>query len=176
MILVLFMLSIYLTNSTFYPATSALFTLTGRHYINEGKVYYDWPCFKISFCFESSDKIVWKVKDTWNIYEIVLDGSFVTRVQPGKNENVTIFQSTNYESHCVEIVKITEDHYGPIASHVDSAFEGVEASSGILTTYYPHKPTRHFDFLGDSLTTAFGDLSGRNPICFLKMKQVQNCR
>lgn len=27
-----------------------------------------------------------------------------------------------------------------------------------------------FDFLGDSITTAFGVLSGTNPICFLKMK------
>lgn len=32
-----------------------------------------------------------------------------------------------------------------------------------------------FDFLGDSITTAFGVLSGTNPICFLKMKQIQDC-
>lgn len=29
--------------------------------------------------------------------------------------------------------------------------------------------------MGDSVTTAFGVMSGRNPICFLKMKQIQNC-
>ena len=33
-----------------------------------------------------------------------------------------------------------------------------------------------FEFLGDSITTAFGVLSGRNPICFLKMKSIQNCQ
>jgi hypothetical protein len=33
-----------------------------------------------------------------------------------------------------------------------------------------------FEFLGDSLTTAFGVMSGTNPVCFLRMKSIQNCR
>jgi hypothetical protein len=71
-------------------------------------------------------------------------------------------------------VKITENHYGPLASHKDSAFNGIEIEGGNLvknSKRYDYK----FDFLGDSVTTAFGVMSGRNPICFLSMKKIQNC-
>jgi lysophospholipase L1-like esterase len=30
--------------------------------------------------------------------------------------------------------------------------------------------------MGDSLTTAFGVMGSRNPICFFNMKHIQNCR
>jgi len=30
--------------------------------------------------------------------------------------------------------------------------------------------------MGDSLTTGFGVMSNTNPLCFFKMKYVQNCR
>jgi hypothetical protein len=31
------------------------------------------------------------------------------------------------------------------------------------------------EFLGDSLTVAFGDMSGTNPVCFLRMRHNENC-
>ena len=31
------------------------------------------------------------------------------------------------------------------------------------------------EFVGDSITSAFGDMSGRNPACFLRMRHNQNC-
>lgn len=32
-----------------------------------------------------------------------------------------------------------------------------------------------FQFIGDSITTAYGVLSGRNPMCFFRMKSIQSC-
>ena len=31
------------------------------------------------------------------------------------------------------------------------------------------------EFVGDSITSGFGDMSGSNPLCFLKMRSNQNC-
>jgi hypothetical protein len=138
-------------------------------------VVYDWSCFKIDFCFRDSRKIVWSVVDTWNIYHVVLDGNSTRTVHPKKEQKITVFEAATAESHCIEIIKITEDHYGPIASHKDSVFNGIEVEAGVLlknSKRYDYK----FDFLGDSVTTAFGVMSGSNPICFLSMKNIQNCR
>jgi hypothetical protein len=88
---------------------------------------------------------------------------------------VTVFESSQPKSHCLEIIKITENHYGPIASHKDSIFKGIQLTGGNLVPY-EQKYKYHFDFLGDSITTAFGVLSGANPTCFLKMKHIQSCR
>jgi hypothetical protein len=62
-----------------------------------------------------------------------------------------------------------------LASRKDSAFNGIQIQGGTLVKNkikYDYK----FDFLGDSVTTAFGVMSGRNPICFLNLKHIQNCR
>ena len=99
--IIVLLVSIFLVKCTLYPATSSLFSLTGRYYIKENTVYYDWPCFRIAFCFESGDKVVWKVKDNWNIYEIVLNGNKTTKVQPGKSTSVTIFEESSPDSRCV---------------------------------------------------------------------------
>ena len=58
---------------TFYPATSNEITYSGRRYIVNETVNYDWPCFRIAFCFKESTKVEWEGKDTWNYYDVVLD-------------------------------------------------------------------------------------------------------
>ena len=77
----------------------------------------------------------------------------------------------------MEIIKITENHYGPIASYKDSAFNGITLTGGALAkrpATYKYK----FDFMGDSLTTAFGVLGAKRSlaICIFDMKKIQNCR
>ena len=116
---------IVLTHSAFYPATSPVFTYSGRRYIQNDTVRYDWPCFRIAFCFLSSNKVVLHIKDTWNIYNAIIDNETIEKVQPKKDTAVIIFESSSWESHCVEIFKITENHYGPLGSHIDSSFEGI---------------------------------------------------
>jgi len=48
-------------------------------------VKYDWPCFKIKFCFVNSTKVVWNVEDTWNNYKIITDESHEILIKPRKN-------------------------------------------------------------------------------------------
>lgn len=57
---------------------------------------------------------------------------------------------------------------------MDSLFKGLEVTGGTLVARKEQFAYK-FDFLGDSITTAFGVLSGTNPVCFLRMKQIQNC-
>ena len=46
----------------FYSPLSPEITLHGRYYTDgNNQVAYDWPCFKISFCFVDSSKVIWNV-------------------------------------------------------------------------------------------------------------------
>jgi hypothetical protein len=69
--------------------------------------------------------VVFDVVDTWNIYHVVIDGNSTKTLHPKKTQKNVVFQSDKTESHCVEIIKITENHYGPIASRKDSLFNGI---------------------------------------------------
>lgn len=160
---------------TTYGPLSSEIILHGRYYSQGNSVAYDWTCFRIDFCFEQATKVIWKVVDTWNIYHVVTDGNSTLTVHPKHQQSIILFESTTPQSHCLQIIKITENHYGPIASHRDSLFNGIDVEGGKLvknTKDYDYK----FEFMGDSLTTAFGVMSGRNPICFLNMKNIQNCQ
>lgn len=97
----LLLLQIYSVAAAFYPATAPEISISGRHYLINETVNYDWPCFRIAFCFESATKVEWQGKDTWNYYSIVLDGNAATKVKPGRSTRMTVFQSKNPESHCV---------------------------------------------------------------------------
>jgi len=55
------------------------------------------------------------------------------KIQPKKNKSLIIFESQSPETHCMQIVKITENHYGPIASHKDSIFNGINVQGGKLS-------------------------------------------
>jgi hypothetical protein len=101
------MLCLMAAQSTFYPATYPEIHISGRHYIQNNSIKYDWPCFRISFCFNSSTKLSVNLQDTWNIYQVIVDGNLTARVHPKKNVNVTVFQSSQPESHCLDFVKIT---------------------------------------------------------------------
>ena len=112
-------------HAVYYPATSPLFTYSGRRYTVKESIAYDWPCFRIAFCFKDSTQVTWHIEDTWNIYNISLDGNQSKRIEPKKNTTIEIFSSNQPSSHCIEIFKITENHYGPLGSHTDSLFRGV---------------------------------------------------
>ena len=83
----LLVLLFLLTNasSIFYPASSPLFTFSGRRYIANETIRFDWPCFRIAFCFQSSTKAVLHIKDTWNNYNVIIDNGTSTTIQPAKN-------------------------------------------------------------------------------------------
>ncbi len=90
-VIILLLAFLVAVKGTFYGATSSEIIFSGRRYINGSSVSYDWPCFRIAFCFSGSTKVVWAVKDGWNIYKLILDGNVETRIKPGKENNLTIF-------------------------------------------------------------------------------------
>ncbi len=128
-------------NVKFYGPLSSEIILHGRYYVEGAAIRYDWTCFKIDFCFRNSKKIVWNVVDTWNIYHVVVDSNQTKVVHPQKNQKIVVFESPSLESHCIEIIKITENHYGPIASHKDSTFNGIEVEGGELV-----KNSKKYDY------------------------------
>jgi hypothetical protein len=82
MLLPLLLIVAVSASPTLYPATAPEIHLNGRHYLTSNAVLYDWPCFRIAFCFQQSTKVEWLIEDTWNIYDIVLDTNSSTRLQP----------------------------------------------------------------------------------------------
>ena len=81
------------TSALFYPATSPVFTYSGRRYTQGTSIRYDWPCFKVAFCFESATQVQWHVRDTWNIYVITIDNRTSSKIEPANNIIIDIFTS-----------------------------------------------------------------------------------
>lgn len=80
------------------------------------------------------------------------------------------------EINCIAITKITEDHFGPLGTHKDGIFAALELD-GSNPSLIPSPKTHpyKFEFVGDSVTTGFGDMSGTNIKCFFRMRHNQNC-
>lgn len=57
LLLILHSLSAQSDLKTYGPLSNEI-TLHGRYYIDSASVLYDWPCFKIDFCFKDSKQVV----------------------------------------------------------------------------------------------------------------------
>lgn len=49
---IILLATIYSAVATFYPATAPEITYSGRRYLENQTLHYDWPCFRIAFCFQ----------------------------------------------------------------------------------------------------------------------------
>lgn len=62
------------------------------------------------------------------------------------------------------ITKLTEDHYGPLGTRSDAVFKGLEILGSQNNLVRSDRKNEYkLEFVGDSLTSAFGDMSGKNP-------------
>lgn len=59
---------------TAYAPLSPEIILHGRYYMADVDAAFDWSCFQIDFCFQDTKQVTVNLVDTWNIYQIVIDG------------------------------------------------------------------------------------------------------
>ena len=93
----------------------------------------------------------------------------------------TVYSIGNFTggNYSVQIVKISENHYGPFGSFRPSIFEGVELSSSslaMLNSASSFARKRKIEIFSDSDSNGYGiDSQGTTVHCLLHMKQYQNC-
>ena len=93
--LALMVILIGVASALYYPASSPVFTYSGRRYLVDTSIAFDWQCFRIAFCFKNVAQVQWHIRDIWNKYSVVVDKETSFKVEPGKNDTITIFNSTN---------------------------------------------------------------------------------
>lgn len=110
-----------------FPHTDSRFTYEGRNYQDSSGLKYDWPCSSIEFCFLNATKVWWLGSDPFSHYSVILNGNQTQSLIPKKNTKVVIYEGKeNSTLNCIKITKITEDHFGPLGTHTDAVFKGVE--------------------------------------------------
>ena len=136
---------------------------------------YDYACFRIDFCF-SATQVDWNIIDTWNSYQLSIDDKVVEKkIKPGNSTTITLFSSAKPQYHCLELIKTTQNHYGPLKSKKDSIFKGMEVQGGEIYKK-EQKYNYTLEFYGDSISTAFGVYgSNKSPLCLIKMVNTSNC-
>jgi len=116
-----------------------------------GAAQYTWPGISFEGRFRGTGVDV-VLNDAQNDYDIQVDGTTVaTLVTPGRTTR-QIRGLTNAE-HRVRLVKRTESPW------VAGEFDGFVAAPGGEILAKPAARTRQIEFIGDSLTAGYGDLS-----------------
>ncbi|MGV9361094.1 cellulose binding domain-containing protein [Amycolatopsis sp. NPDC003731] len=123
----------------------------GRVKTTAGAAQYTWPGISFEGRFRGTGVDV-RLNDTRNDYDIQVDGTTVaTLVTPGRTTR-QIRGLTDAE-HNVRLVKRTESPW------VAGEFDGFAAAPGGEILAKPAARTRQIEFIGDSLTAGYGDLS-----------------
>ncbi|MEU5259799.1 SGNH/GDSL hydrolase family protein [Amycolatopsis sp. NPDC021455] len=142
--------------SALASTTSPVDALAGVHTVGRvkrttGAAKYTWPGIYFEGRFRGTGVDV-RLNDARNDYDIQVDGTTVaTLVTPGRTTR-QIRGLTNAE-HSVRLVKRTESPW------VAGEFDGFAAAPGGQILAKPAARTRQIEFIGDSLTAGYGDLS-----------------
>lgn len=118
---------------------------------------FDWSASTIEFAFDGTGLAIF-LEDEYNLYNVTVDGrSEVLDTEAGQ-ERYVIAEGLAPGEHFFRMVKRTEPIVG------EAAFGGVEITGeGLLTP--PMEAGRRIEFIGDSITTGFGN-EGESPECF----------
>jgi lysophospholipase L1-like esterase len=141
------------TTTTSPPPVDALagaYTV-GRVQLTASAAQYTWPGISFEGRFRGTGVDV-VLNDAQNDYDIQVDGTTVaTLVTPGRTTR-QIRGLTDAE-HSVRLVKRTESPW------VAGEFDGFVAAPGGEILAKPAARSRQIEFIGDSLTAGYGDLS-----------------
>ena len=150
-----------------YPADDARIRYVGRFDFQDPKrPAFDWSGSAIELAFAGTDLAVFLEElDGINVYNVAVDGhSHVLKTEMGPGRYVLAAGLAPGEHH-LRLVKRTEPVLGAVV------FGGVEiAGDGLLAP--PPGKTRRIEFIGDSITTGFGN-EGESPDC-LFTAETQN--
>ena len=154
------------TFATTYPANDALVRWVGRYEVSDGgAIRFDWSGTYADFVFSGS-KLEMEVSDSGkNYFNVFVDGERSVVKTEGDNQKVILFEGKK-GTHRVRLQRRTEGFNGLTTIHSFT-------TNGKLVTDNTPRPTRHIEFIGDSLTAGYGtdSASGDEPYT----AETQNC-
>lgn len=150
-----------------YPANSPLVRWVGRYeaVADKGDVRFDWSGTYADFVFTGS-RLEIKVSDSGkNYFNIFVDGVRSVVRTEGEQQTVLLFEGS-HATHRVRLQRRTEGFNGLTTLHSFT-------TDGTLVADTAPRPTRHIEFIGDSLTAGYGtdSASGDEPYT----AETQNC-
>lgn len=150
-----------------YPANSPLVRWVGRYeaVADKGDVRFDWSGTYADFVFTGS-RLEMKVSDSGkNYFNIFVDGVRSVVRTEGEQQTVLLYEGP-HTTHRVRLQRRTEGFNGLTTLHSFT-------TDGILVADTAPRPTRHIEFIGDSLTAGYGtdSASGDEPYT----AETQNC-
>ncbi len=124
---------------------------------NPQKLAFDWSAVAIEFTFSGTSLTIY-LEDGRNSYNVSVDEQQqILKTEPGQ-EAYLIADDLPPGEHTVRIAKRTEAYVGA------AVFKGGQIEGGALGQLSP-PPQRSLEFIGDSITTGYGN-EGESPDCW----------
>lgn len=146
-------------NPVFIAADDARIRYIGRFDFNDPQhPFFDWSGVSIEAAF-SGPSLSILLKDGFNLYNVTIDGrSEILRTIP-EETTYLVAQDLPDEPHVVRLTKRSEAYVGA------GIFSGFVLEAGHDLLEKPASVGRHIEFVGDSITTGYGN-EGDSPQCW----------
>lgn len=141
-----------------------MLTLYGRTYVNDGILYLFWTNSGFSFRFNGTGATARMCSSNPSLHgyvHVYVDGAFSpykTILIDNTPINVVLAENLPAGEHTIEVRKRNEADYGGSPT---LGFMSLSVSGGDFLTP-PAAPTRNIEFIGDSITSGFGNLGGEH--------------
>lgn len=144
--------------STSFAADDERIRTVGRFDFGDPeKPAFDWSAVGIEFAFSGTSLTIF-LEDGRNSYNVIVDGrSHVLKTEPGQDAYL-VADGLAEGNHQFRITKRTEAYVGA------AVFKGGQIDGGALKRL-PAPAQRRLEFIGDSITTGYGN-EGESPDCW----------
>lgn len=148
------------------PSVSATAQIGGRVEVDKGSAKYSWPGVYFEGRFRGTGVGV-ILDDLDNDYDIAIDGATVaTLVRPGRITHWVT--GLTRDVHRVRLVKRTESPW------TAGVFGGFVAAPGGAILPKPHARSRQIEFIGDSYTAGYANMSGARDCTLDEVNRTTN--
>ncbi len=143
----------------FITAEDSRIRYTGRFDFSDPQhPFFDWSGVTIEAAF-SGPSLSILLKDGHNLYNVTIDGQSEILQTIPEETTYLVAQGLPDEPHIVQLTKRTEAYVGA------GVFSGFILEAGYDLLEKPASAGRHIEFVGDSITTGYGN-EGDSPQCW----------
>lgn len=137
--------------------TDARLRVTGRTVEEAGALAFDWSAVQVEAVFTGA-RVALALADSLGEYAVYVDDRPMQRLVPGLDTLHVLADELGDGPHTLRIVRRTEADFGA------ARFGGLVLAPGADLAPLPPAPARRIAFLGDSITTGYGN-EGDSPSC-----------
>lgn len=156
------------TKTAFFKADIPEIRYVGRVMKEKGQVAFDWSGTYFTTRFSGNYCAV-RLSDTRkNYYNVFIDGKFVRKIKTeGKDTLIVLAEKLKGKIHDLRLQKRTEAEQGRTIVH------GFELAAGEHFERPEVRPSRHIEFIGNSITCGYGTEAERADDPFTP--ETENC-